>query len=149
MNARNLKVVVFGVLVVVFAAAAFAAEGYKVKANVPFDFVVNGQSYPAGQYLLTVNSSMFHNAVLILGPEGNALAFVHTTSWDVPSSDSKPYLVFRGYNDRYFLNSLYTGTLGVGVQFPRSREEKEIVATLRAKTPTQVAQVRTITIAAQ
>jgi hypothetical protein len=149
MNARNLNVMVFAALVFVFATAAVAAEGYTIRVNVPFDFVLDRTAYPAGHYQLSVNNTPFRNLVLIMGPDGNSLAMVNAMNWEGPSSDARPHLVFRGYNGRYFLGSVWTGSMGVGVQFPRSREEKRIMAALRGNNPTQVAQIRTITVAGQ
>jgi hypothetical protein len=149
MNAKNLNVVVFAALVFIFATAAVAAEGYTIRVNVPFDFVLSGTAYPAGHYQLSVNNTTFRNLVLIMGPDGNSLAMVNAMNWEVPNSDAKPHLVFRGYNGRYFLSSLWTGSMRIGVQFPRSREERRIMAALQGNNPTQVAQIGTVTVAGQ
>ena len=147
MNARNLKVVFVALVLCTFTAAAFAAEAPGLKAKIPFDFMVNGQSYPAGEYVVNVRGAIGRGVAMLSGPDGNFLTLVNAITWDGPTRQGTPYLTFHGYENRYFLRNMWTGTWGVGLEFPRSREEKEILNALRSKAPSQLAQVKMVAVA--
>jgi hypothetical protein len=83
-----------------------AARAATVEVNVAFPFVVNGQTLPAGQYLVEDQGS---TAVLIKGENGNhAEAFVLTvpvTGHD-PAGE-KPALTFTLHETKYRLSGIW------------------------------------------
>jgi len=83
-----------------------AARAASVEVKVAFPFVVNGQTLPAGQYLVEDEGS---TAVLIKGENGNhAEAFVLTvpvTGHD-PAGE-KPALTFTRHEARYRLSGIW------------------------------------------
>lgn len=91
--------------------AAGSARASTLEIKVPFEFVVNGQTLPAGQYL--VNDSA--GVVQLRGEKGNhASMFVLTTpaSGHDPAGDS-PAFTFRRYENQYRLTNIWqSGTQG-------------------------------------
>jgi hypothetical protein len=96
-----------------------------IKADVPFQFVVNGKTMPAGpctikvggegQTILAIDSGEKHVFVL-----PNAAESLH------PSAGTS--LVFHQYGDRYFLASINRAGEQRGYELPASRVEEELRA---------------------
>lgn len=110
---------VFCIMGVVFATLAKAnAEG--LKANVPFDFVVNGKALPAATY--TIRESLPNNksALAFQGQGTGALAIASEINTNVTGSK----LVFHRIGDQYFLSDVVTptGTL----HFAASKKETQL-----------------------
>ena len=113
-------VAVLGLLLV--AGSAFG-QTIRVRADVPFDFVVSGKTLPAGEYeiksdaksafLLVTNTASGHTSmVLVQSPDGGT-----------PADRSK--LVFHRYGKAYFLRTVAMAG-NDGVVLPVSRGETEV-----------------------
>ena len=91
-----------------FSGPARAAETTMLEAKVPFDFVVNGQPFPAGTYLIQRDD--VSASILLIRGEGrnHATAFVST----IPDgghdpAGSQPVLTFKRLENRYRLTSVW------------------------------------------
>ena len=107
------KSAVFSIAFIVCSAAAARAATVEVK--VAFLFVVQGQTLPAGQYLVETEGS---NAVLIRGEKGNhADTFVLT----IPAAGHDPAgrksaLTFTRHETQYRLTAIWeSGTNGQAI----------------------------------
>ena len=92
--------------VVTLAGGTASASAIDVK--IPFPFVVQGQTLPAGQY--RVEHNMFDSSVvLIRGERGNnAGMFVHTTpAAGTDQSGNTPALTFKRYENQYRLADIW------------------------------------------
>ena len=89
----------------VFTVASANASWNVMEVKVPFPFVVNGRTLPAGQYMVEQEDG---TAVLIRGERGNhAAAFVMTiAAGDYDPSAMKPTLTFTRDENHYRLTSL-------------------------------------------
>jgi hypothetical protein len=86
--------------------AAFAAN--RAVVNIPFSFENNGHSYPAGQYVATLDT--VHN-VLVLSSETDTRVSAH---WTVGPADSNPNdekltLTFDDLGNRHDLRTVQLG----------------------------------------
>ena len=97
-------------IVLVFTAASLFAQMSSnqqlMKVDIPFAFSVQDYSLPAGEYLvLTVAPE---RSICMVSTDGKHSAIVH----DVPNYTSEPSpdsrLVFRKYNNEYFLTQVWT-----------------------------------------
>jgi hypothetical protein len=96
-----------------------------LKADVPFEFVANGKTMPAGwciiqgrgdgQTILSINSGSEH-------------MFVAPNSTESLKPSAKTSLVFHKYGDRYFLSSINREGDQRGYELPASSLEKELRA---------------------
>jgi hypothetical protein len=109
-----------------FAAVGSAAESTAIKANVPFEFQIDDQVFPAGQYVVTYPISPVRNLILLSTPEGRALRMIFTHGFDARAWDSRTYLVFNAYGNQYFLSRIWSGALGSGRELRRSAEERNL-----------------------
>jgi hypothetical protein len=113
------------VLAVLLIATAVQAQGTKVHATIPFDFVVGDRAYPAGEYFLR---PMDRNSTIIqIENEGEitaGLVLSNVCTSTVPSAKTK--LVFRRSGENYFLYQVWVEGHASGREFPRSRTEMRL-----------------------
>jgi hypothetical protein len=97
-----------GAILLGASGTAWASETTKVVAKVPFDFVVNGESFHAGTYDVQQDERS-PSVLLIRGEHGNkSAAFVMTRqdSGHDPAG-SRPVLTFEKYENQYRLDSIW------------------------------------------
>ena len=107
---------------VLLAATAVRAQETKVRANIPFDFIVGDRAYPAGQYSL--NSLPDNDAVIRIDgdPEVQTVHLLSNSCQSVrPSKETK--LVFRRMGENYFLHQVWLAGNVDGREFRKSRTE--------------------------
>jgi hypothetical protein len=112
-----------GVLTLLLVAGSAFAQSGELRATVPFDFVVNHTTLPAGEYLIEPTGSMGQTLV-IRGPKSVMLVNANHAVANKPMDRSK--LVFQCYGDRYFLSQIWTEGSAQGRALPKSRAESEI-----------------------
>jgi shikimate 5-dehydrogenase len=104
---RN-AVLIAGAIVVCAGGTARASTSNVLEASVPFSFVVNGQTLPAGKYMVQRDDTS--SSVLLIRGEGNnhASVFVSTTpDGGHDPAGSKPTLTFRQGENQYRLESVW------------------------------------------
>jgi hypothetical protein len=122
MNLRTLAVFVIGLA----AAGTIPAQSLRVQANIPFSFVVNGKTLPAGEY--NVRRATSPDMLSIRAVGGGEGAF----STYAPTTEPSPHqgtarLVFHRYGNQYFLSEVW-GSNGQGDQIPPTPRERELIA---------------------
>jgi hypothetical protein len=122
---KNLRSVLF-VLAAILLVPAARAQQKGVKADVPFDFVVGNQAYPAGEYTLraALNDSGIIRIENVNEVSGGAFTSSYSCSKSMPSTETK--LVFHRMGGRYFLYQVWTAGNLTGREFPKSRIEVEL-----------------------
>jgi hypothetical protein len=116
---------ILGVLAVLLMATATRAQEIKMKADVPFDFVVGGRAYPAGEYAL--RPMAMDNAFLQITDvekRTSSVLLSYSCRNVAPSTETK--LVFRRIGDEYFLEQVWVEGRQSGRQFPISRTETQL-----------------------
>ncbi|MGC1452734.1 MAG: hypothetical protein WA830_22115 [Candidatus Sulfotelmatobacter sp.] len=102
-----------------------SAQTIKVKVNVPFNFVVNRSTLPAGEYL--VQSVDDEGKVLAIRDlDTNTTRLVSFNSCTSPKSASQTKLIFHRYGERYFLNQVWVEGNISGHELSPSPREKEV-----------------------
>jgi hypothetical protein len=103
---------------------ASAQESTTIKAQVPFDFVANGRTMPAGGCTVAVDVNGWTRLSISSGGQ-------HTVAFPIPDQSlrarKKTALVFHHYGNRYFLVAI-EHEAGTGYQLPASRQERELLA---------------------
>lgn len=101
------------------------AQTIKVKVNVPFNFIVNRATLPAGEYL--VQSVDDEGKVLAIRDlDTNTTNLVASNSCRSLKSASQTKLVFHRYGERYFLNQIWVEGNNDGNELSPSPREKEV-----------------------
>src|SRR5215208_757477 len=104
---RN-AVVATGVLLVCAGGTAQASTSDVVEANVPFPFVVNGENFPAGKYMIERDYTA-PSIVMIRGEKNNhAVALVLTMPDEGRDpAGSRPALTFNRSENHYHLATIW------------------------------------------
>lgn len=106
-----------------------------VVADIPFPFVVDGQTLPAGHYIV----SRVGDGFLRIQGSMHLGMFVSTNSSQRPASDNSCKLVFHRYGDSYFLFQVWDAGNARGRELLRSRAERELAAKAAFEEDTVVA----------
>ena len=104
---RNAVLAAGGILMCA-GGTAQASESTVVEAKVPFAFVVNGESFPAGTYMIERDDTV-SSVLLIRGEHNNhAAAFVWTTPDEGRNpAGSQPALSFSRDGNQYRLTGIW------------------------------------------
>ena len=95
----------------------------KLKANVPFDFIVGDKTLAAGQYdIQAVTAGGDALAIRRADREDAALRLTRT----ITAKEHKPALVFHRYGNMYFLSEVWEGGDRIGRRVDESRQERAI-----------------------
>ena len=129
MKALFRTVLVSLALVLLVTAFAPAQGRYGVKANVPFEFRILDQVFPAGEYMVSYPTAPHREVVMITNTDGVALRLVQTFQSQPMVKSGEPYLLFHRYGSETFLSQVWTPGMENGRQFPKTRMEKELART--------------------
>ena len=119
------NLVLFAAALALLVTTAASAQTTKMKADIPFKFIVNRATLPAGAY--SVESLDEAGSVLAIrgpDPKANSLAMSNSCRSANPASQTK--LVFHRYGDQYFLYQVWIQGKTNGREFLPSPREKEV-----------------------
>ena len=87
--------------------AAHAEVRGEVVVTLPFDFVANGKTLPAGTYTVSSFSDDKNDGLLLNNYDARASVFVRASEVDGAASD-KPEVSFERAGEQHFLSSIRT-----------------------------------------
>jgi len=115
-----------GVLGLLLVAACANAQTLKVKANVPFDFVVDKATLPAGAYYIQDVMPESSTALAIRNFDvGIGRMLLSNPAQTLVASDDTR-LVFHRYGDTYFLSQIWLQGSSEGRHIKMSKREAEV-----------------------
>jgi hypothetical protein len=123
------------------ATVSASAQTGVVKANVPFDFIVNHATLPAGEYSLR-DISASRTAMTIQSTDGQNIATVLPNSCESVNPQEKTKLVFHRYGSQYFLSQVWVAGDNIGQELPKSGREAEVAMDRRSENVVVVATLR-------
>ena len=105
--------------------AVASAQTISLKANVPFKFIVNRATMPAGNYIVqTLDAQGSVLSIRDQNSSAKGLIVSHSCRSSQAAKDTK--LVFHRYGDRYFLKQVWVAGNTSGQELPPSPREKEV-----------------------
>ena len=109
----------------VLLASPVSAQAPMQRASVPFEFIVDGHTLPAGDYMVTKINDVGY---LALRNESTGIAPIAIST--IPpggnlGASGVESLTFHRYGSDYFLASIWDGYTNRGFSVPMSRAEKE------------------------
>ena len=125
----------FVVSIVVAAQVVRADEPMLV--NIPFAFVAGGVTLPAGEYRVQKLDGS-SAVVLISCADASASAMVLSNAAQAKETQTQSKLIFKRYENRYFLSQVWTAGSIRGRELLKSRAEKEIAQSARLETTGEV-----------
>ena len=91
----------------------------EIKVTLPFEFVVDGKTLPAGTYTVSRFADDTHEALILSNYEGRTSVFVHPVGVDSASTD-KPEVRFQRLGEQLFLSSIRIEHDVYNIPVPRS-----------------------------
>lgn len=115
------------VVVLVTVAAATPAQAQTTNqftADIPFDFHVGGDWFPAGEYTVRcLNPSSDVKVLQLRNTDGESSVMLHTNSV-VGRMNHQSRLVFNRYGNQYYFSQAWLASERLGMQAVKSRQEK-------------------------
>lgn len=108
-------------------AAPALAQTASMNVNVPFDFIVNGKTLPAGEYRVD-GLSTSTSTIAIRNTEKTAKLMALTNGCESIEAADASKLVFHRYGGQYFLAQVWSAGSSEGRELPRSRAEREVAS---------------------
>jgi hypothetical protein len=125
----------FVLSIVVAAQVAKADEPMLV--NIPFAFVAGNTTLPAGEY--RVQKLDGNSAVLLIRcSDASTAAMVLSNTTQAKKIQTQSKLVFKRYDNRYFLSQVWAEGSIRGRELLKSRAEKEAAQSARLETTGEV-----------
>src|SRR6266403_1429077 len=135
---RKQSFLMAGLLVLSSMAATQVARAQEsMVVDIPFAFVAGNATLPAGEYRvqkLDGNSAV----VLIRSSDANAAAVVLSNAAQAKETPTQSKLIFKRYDNRYFLSQVWRAGSIRGRELMKSRSEKEISQSARFETKGEV-----------
>jgi len=123
MKKRLLGFVALGLLT---ATVSVAAQDVNLRANVPFDFIVNQKVMPKGEYIVKSAGTLGTQALSIAAANEDAKSMLISHSCEAKQAADQAKLVFHRYGDSYFLSQVWTAGDSSGLEVAKSRRENEL-----------------------
>jgi len=116
---------------------------YKIKVNIPFDFVVADKKLTAGEYAIgRALQNSGDSLVLISSVDGRVRISRFSTAVESRDLQNKIAIVFHRYGDQYFLSQVWPPGGSTGRALIKSRGEREIERKLAEQSFTPASMMR-------
>jgi hypothetical protein len=138
---KNQMFALIGLGLLLATASAYAQTGV-VKANVPFNFIVNKTELPAGEYKIQPIGAAGSVAMAIQSPDGKVVKAFLPNSCSSPQTQEKTKLIFHRYGTQYFLAEIWRAGDDRGQELPATGLENEVARDYAAQSVVVVATLR-------
>lgn len=130
MKKQSLRmVVILSFLMILSVSSAHAQSSREMTAKIPFSFIVVNKTFPAGEYSMTRLNPASDKAVLaIKSLDGRMSKVVLTMPVQASATSESGKLIFTRYEDQYFLSQIWTPADNTGLELPKSRSERSLLA---------------------
>jgi len=137
---KNQLFALIGLGLLLATASAYAQTGV-VKANVPFNFIVDKTDLPAGEYMIQ-GLGLSGNAMTINSTDRKVVKVILPNACESAQASTTSKLVFHRYGSQYFLAQIWTAGNDRGKELPRSGREREVAMDYPAQNVVVVATLR-------
>src|SRR5215470_18696555 len=126
---RNMKKPIISLIAAVSLGVALLATtlaaplSVKIRAEIPFDFMVGKKRLPKGEYLI---ESLNDAGTLTIRNAKRGKAVTFNTIRHKPTDGPKSKLIFNRYGDQYFLARIWDGSSETVLKLNKSKVEKRI-----------------------
>ena len=120
---------------IVVASSFFAVAGStlalaqvvdKIVADIPFGFMVNNTTLPAGEYTIKRLDSMEPGVMEISSADGSERLIFLVGSAQTNKEPDQTKLIFDRVGDQYFLSKIFEVADSSGVELEKSRSERQL-----------------------
>jgi hypothetical protein len=122
-----------GLLVLLTFSSALGQSDRQNIINIPFNFSVGEKAFPAGKYVIERNRKDSDTVWVIRHKDNVGKAMLLTRPVRANDTVEETRLVFRRYDDLYFLSEFWTAGSNTGREIQISDREKAIDKALAQK----------------
>ena len=123
LKAISMLVLIISIAFVTAVVSANAQTHNRLKADVPFDFIVGDQKLPAGAYTISPLIEQSNDGVILKNAHSSASA-MHLTNRIAGRAEQQARLIFRKQGESYYLAEIWDGN-SEGRQVRLSRKARE------------------------
>ncbi len=121
---KNQLLGLIGLGLLLATASVYAQTGV-MKANIPFNFIVDKTEFPAGNYVIQ-RVGISQTALVVESPDMKVIKVILPNSCESAQTQRTSRLVFHRYGAEYFLAQIWTVGNTQGRELPRSGREMEV-----------------------
>ncbi len=118
-------------IVALLGAVPVTAQTVLLRATIPFDFFVGDKAMPAGDYAIQPGIGV-SQTLKLWSADGKHAVYFATFAIETRGKGHADELVFKRYNDEYFLSSVWRADSHLGQAIPESGHEKVLRASSEA-----------------
>ena len=122
-----------GLLVLLSFTAALGQSDRQTIIHIPFNFSVGEKAFSAGEYVIERNRKDSDTVWVIRHKDNAGKAFLLTRPVRSIDTQEETRLVFRRYDDLYFLSEFWTAGSNTGREIQISNQEKALEKALALK----------------
>jgi hypothetical protein len=113
--------------IVPFGSVQSQTIAYRLRANIPFDFIVTDKKLPSGEYFITRTRQYASDDVLTISSvDGHVVAILLTNSVQTVAPKKQGVVLFNRYGNQHFLNEVWPAGSSTGKALLKSRVEREL-----------------------
>ena len=113
-------------LTITYAAIPVDADSIgSIRVDVPFDFIADHSTLPAGKYTIQSAGATLNGVIRITSDDGKASVFLSTHSAQSLRSKDETVVIFHRYGDQYFLFQVWAIGDTIGSEIPKSSLERQ------------------------
>jgi len=120
-----LSIVATLTIIIPMSIIGFAGLYSEVSAKIPFDFMVGGKEFKAGNYSVKRLNDNNPDVILTLRNVNSGAVANFNINNITDKGESRARLVFRRYGNQYFLAQIFDGRSGFGSELIKSKAERE------------------------
>jgi hypothetical protein len=108
-------------------AVTVSAQSERIRVtNIPFSFIVEEKTLPAGEYTLEPNRKGSDYVWLVQSRDGHATALFATMPVRASETQEEARLIFQRYGDQYFLSQVWEPGESAGRALIKSKRERSL-----------------------
>lgn len=124
LKALTMLVSITALAFVTAVASSSQLPPQKIRADIPFEFVVGDQTLAAGKYIVEQSTTGSDDGMSISSLDGNHRAFRLTSAVSASAPKKQASLTFRRYGETYFLAQVWTSGSAAGREMVKSKAER-------------------------
>jgi hypothetical protein len=124
---------VLGLVAFMMIGLGWAEPTGQVRWSIPFEFVVDNASLPAGDYIVQRIQAHSADSLMVLkSVDGKDFTYFVAQNAVLENSTGKPRLIFNQYKNRYFLTRIQESGNIPALLIPKSKQEKSVADEMRS-----------------
>ena len=118
------------IVVTLSSSMVFAQADPQTVVNIPFNFTVGEKALPAGKYLIRRNRKDSDTVWVVQNKETGKSVILLTRPVQASESQDKAKLVFRKYDDLYFMSEFWVAGTNTGREINVTSQERALAKAL-------------------